>query len=152
MSYKFLPGLTALVLALSTVPTIAMQADDAAMIRISGSHEASENVAAGAQFVARLETPAPRVARVAAQSPASAEQANLYYAGQSAVAVTLTVLAILAGLAIAAVAMVARAFGARTRSEYVDGERRDGWKNDLQQLLDADIVNLDSLAHGFPSR
>ena len=149
MSNKLLPGLTALVLALSTVPTVAMQADEAAMIRMSETNDSAGALANNVQFLAEREIAAPRALKVAAQTPTSAEQANLYYSGQSTLALTLT---LLAGFAIAALALVAKAFGAREPREIEDDDRRNVWKDDQRQMLDADLVNLDSLAHGFPAR
>ncbi len=149
MSNKLLPGLTALVFACSTVPTVAMQRDDVALVSFSGINQFADAVAADAQFIAGREIAAPRVTKIAAQSSASAEQADLYYAGQSTLTLTL---AVLAGLAIGAVAIVGKASAGRKPRDADESPRRDVWKSDLQQMLEADLINLDSLAHGFPAR
>ncbi len=146
MTRKFIPGLIGAALVAGCLSAQAMPAGDADLMHnyaVSGLSHKGNFVADFVQ--GRLITAAPRAAALITAS-ADADRATRY-ASESAM-LTIVFLAIVA----AALTSFAVLGGIRPSAGRGETAPKDGWKQTMFEILEADLTSLDSVAHGFAGR
>jgi hypothetical protein len=147
MNKLLLSGLTVAVLSFSGLAAQASTADEMMLTRLTGVTEITQSGVALVDFVQGRPMAAQRNDHIVLASTERAQaQAVAYYDQNTMVTFALV---LLAALAFVGVTFASKALG---KSASPDAPRPEGWREDLMQMLEADLTNLDSLMHGFPGR
>ncbi|MFZ0204760.1 MAG: hypothetical protein WAL59_01300 [Roseiarcus sp.] len=145
MTRKFIPGLIGAALVAGCLSAQAMPAGDTHLMHNYGVSGLAHEGNYVADFVqGRLITAAPRAAAFT-MANADADRATRY-ASESAMLtiVFLAIVAVLAGLAVLG--------GIRRSAGRGEAAPKDGWKQTMFEILEADLTSLDSVTHGFAGR
>jgi hypothetical protein len=150
MSRKVLYGVATvgLTLVLGCAVARAIQADDPAMVRLIGANELARGGASAVEFIEGRPMPANRFNHTAPASAATTvmeDQEASYYRQDSLFAF---LLAGIAALALAGFALINKAFAPKDAPRVA---RPEAWRDQLFEMIEADLRNMDHLMQG-PSR
>jgi hypothetical protein len=151
MSRKVLYGLATVGLTLALGCTIAhaMQADDPAMVRLIGANELARGGASAVEFIEGRPVPAHRFNRTLPTSATTMvleDQEASYYRQDSLFAF---LLAGIAALALAGFALINKAFAPKAAPQAT---RPEAWRDQLFEMIEADLRNMDHVMQGQSRR
>jgi hypothetical protein len=147
MRRNLLPGLTALVFAVSCMSAEAKLSDDPSGLRVLADNELGQSGRAPVEYVWGDEIPPDSTAPVSTLTAnQSDDQVESYYAEDGPVTVAATGLAVilLGGLALVGSALRRRAARQAGRSE--------GWRAELMEYLEDNLANFVAVMQGVPSQ
>jgi hypothetical protein len=150
MRTKLFYGVAAvgLTLALGCTAARAIQADDPTMMRLIGANELARGGASAVEFIEGRPMPARRfnhTLQTSAATTALEDPEASYYRQDSLFAF---LLAGIAALALAGFALINKAFGPK---DTPPAARPEGWRDQLFEIIEADLRNMNHLMQG-PSR
>ena len=147
MTKNLLPGLTALVFALSCMSAEAKLSDDPSGLRVLADNELGQSGRAPVEYVWGNEIPSDSTAPVSTLAANQSEdQLDSYYAGDGLMSVVAT------GLAVILLGGLALVGSALRRREAWQAGRPEGWRAELMEFLEDDLANFAAVMQGVPSQ
>ena len=147
MTKNLLPGLTALVFALSCMSAEAKLSDDPSGLRVVADNELGHSGRAPVEYVWGNEIPSDSTAPVSTPAANQSEdQLDSYYAGDGLMSVVAT------GLAVILLGGLALVGSALRRREAWQAGRPEGWRAELMEFLEDDLANFAAVMQGVPSQ
>jgi len=146
MTKNLLPGLTALVFALSCMSAEA-KLSDVSGLRVLADNELGQSGRAPVEYVWGNEIPSDSTAPVSTPAANQSEdQLDSYYAGDGLMSVVAT------GLAVILLGGLALVGSALRRREAWQAGRPEGWRAELMEFLEDDLANFAAVMQGVPSQ
>ena len=147
MTKNLLPGLTALVFAVSCMSAEAKLSDDPSGSRVLADNALGQSGRAPVEYVWGNEIPSESTAPVGTLAAnQSDDPVGSYYASDGLVTVAAAALAVilLGGLALVGSAL--------RRREARQAGRPEGWRAELMEFLEDDLANFVAVMQGVPSQ